>query len=72
MKLMIAMAVTAAVMCSFSVPARAADPAQCAATCKAYCSKNYPGVAACQDRCQTRRCSRWCIGRRPRGDKSFL
>jgi hypothetical protein len=56
MKLIIAMAVTAAVMCSFSVPAHAVDPAKCAANCKAYCSKNYPGVAACEGRCQTRNC----------------
>jgi hypothetical protein len=54
MKLIIALAVTAAVMCSF--PAHAADPAKCAANCKAYCDKSYPGVAACQGRCQTRNC----------------
>jgi hypothetical protein len=58
MKLFLALGVAAVVMFCASVPAQAVDPAKCAAMCKAYCAKNYPGYGPCQDKCQTRQCSR--------------
>jgi hypothetical protein len=59
MKVALAVAAVAAVLFSTTVAdAQGAKASNCAARCKAYCAKNYPGYPLCQDRCMTKQCNR--------------
>jgi hypothetical protein len=59
MKVLLAAVGIAAVMISTTMGVDAQGSkggATCAARCKAYCNKNYPGYPNCNDKCMTRQC----------------
>jgi len=54
----LALAALVAAAMGMSGVAQAQNAGACAARCKAYCDKNYPGRAPCMERCVTRQCNK--------------
>jgi hypothetical protein len=58
MKVLLAAAAVAAMMFSATTADAQSSGPQCAANCKAYCDKNWPGNAHCTGNCVTKKCNK--------------